>query len=105
MSKHWVKSVDLQTGQYRAKPPSEEGVTTIPKGSRAKRLEAPSSGQWSDDDMVSSAQECAAALKGGWEYSELLTKKRHPYAAVGAVVLGAFLLFGASFFVTQFVGG
>jgi type IV secretory pathway VirB2 component (pilin) len=28
----------------------------------------------------------------------------HPYAALGAVVLGAFLLFGAQFFVTQFVG-
>ena len=29
----------------------------------------------------------------------------HPYAALGAVVLGAFLLFGSQFFVTTFVGG
>jgi type IV secretory pathway VirB2 component (pilin) len=29
----------------------------------------------------------------------------HPYAALGAVVLGTFLLFGSQFFVTQFVGG
>lgn len=29
----------------------------------------------------------------------------HPYAALGAVVLGTFLLFGSQFFVTTFVGG
>jgi type IV secretory pathway VirB2 component (pilin) len=28
----------------------------------------------------------------------------HPYAALGAVVLGTFLLFGSQFFVTTFVG-
>jgi type IV secretory pathway VirB2 component (pilin) len=28
----------------------------------------------------------------------------HPYAALGAVVLGAMLLFGSQFFVTTFVG-
>jgi type IV secretory pathway VirB2 component (pilin) len=28
----------------------------------------------------------------------------HPYAALGAVVLGAFLLFGSQFFVSTFVG-
>jgi type IV secretory pathway VirB2 component (pilin) len=28
----------------------------------------------------------------------------HPYAALGAVVLGCFMLFGAQFFVTTFVG-
>jgi len=30
---------------------------------------------------------------------------RHPYAALGACVLGAMLLFGSQFFVTTFVGG
>lgn len=29
----------------------------------------------------------------------------HPYAALGSVVLGAFLLFGSNFFVTNFIGG
>jgi type IV secretory pathway VirB2 component (pilin) len=29
----------------------------------------------------------------------------HPYAALGACVLGAMLLFGSQFFVQQFVGG
>jgi len=29
----------------------------------------------------------------------------HPYAALGAVVLGTFLLFGSQFFVNTFVGG
>lgn len=29
----------------------------------------------------------------------------HPYAALGSLVLGAFLLFGSQFFVTTFVGG
>jgi type IV secretory pathway VirB2 component (pilin) len=29
----------------------------------------------------------------------------HPFAAVGVVCLGAFLIFGSQFFVTQFFGG
>jgi hypothetical protein len=55
--------VELQNGQYRAKLGQEiglEGVTTISQESRAKWLEAPGPMKMGDD-IVSSAQECAAA--------------------------------------------
>ena len=35
-----VNCWNLQTGQSAAKPQTEEGSTTIPKGSRIKRFEA-----------------------------------------------------------------
>jgi hypothetical protein len=65
--------VEIQTGQYRAKPLPNlevEGVTTISPESRAKQPEAPGS-LFRDDDIVSSAWEHAAARSSDREVANL----------------------------------
>jgi len=59
--------------------------------------------QWMYQDETTGVKAAVAVVVGVVAFACMLG--HHPYAALGAVVLGTFLLFGSQFFVNTFVGG